>query len=99
MAENFYALYLILQKDIIELLFLLQDQLKYNDYEVNDTHLWNYIVAMDKINLNAGRYIMKPYFLILDNSPENTSDFYSSEFEKNYLNIPSDIKSDTLYIE
>ena len=78
---------------------LVQDQFKYNDYEVNDTHLWNYIVAMDKVNLNAGRYIMKPYFLILDNSPKNTSDLYSLEFDKNYLNIPSDIKSDTLYIE
>jgi len=66
---------------------------------VNDTHLWNYVIAMDKVNLNTGKYIIKPYFLIMDNSPENTSDLYSLEFDKNYLNIPSDIKSDTLYIE
>jgi len=78
---------------------LVQDQLKYNNYEVNDTHLWNYVVAMDKVNLHTGKYIIKPYFLIMDNSPENTSDLYSLEFDKNYLNIPSDIKSDTLYIE
>jgi len=78
---------------------LIQDQLKYIDYEVDDAHLWNYIVPMDKINLNTGRYIIKPYFLILGNTPENTSDLYSLEFDKNYLNIPSDIKSDTLYIE
>ena len=78
---------------------LIQDQLKYIDYEVADSHLWNYIVPMDKINLNTGQYIIKPYFLILGNIPENTSAFYSLEFDKNYLNIPSDIKSDTLYIE
>ena len=78
---------------------LIQDQLKYIDYEVADAHLWNYIVPMDKINLNTGQYIIKPYFLILGNIPENTSAFYSLEFDKNYLNIPSDIKSDTLYIE
>ena len=78
---------------------LIQDQLKYIDYGVNDSHHWNYIVPIDKINLDTGRYIIKPYFLILGRNPENTSDFYSLEFDKNYLNIPSDIKSDTLYIE
>lgn len=78
---------------------LIQDQLKYTDYEVDDDHIWNYIVPMDKINLDTGRYIIKPYFLILGNYPENTSDFYSLKFDKNYLNIPSDIKSDTLYIK
>ena len=78
---------------------LIQDQLKYIDYEVGDAYLWNYIVPMDRINLNPGRYIIKPYFLILGNNIENTSDLYSLEFDKNYLNIPSDLKSDTLYIE
>ena len=83
--------------------FLIEDQLKYTNYDIRGNYRWNYLIPYEKLSLETGSYIIKPYYTIIDNFytffySEMDEELYSFEYDKNYLNIPSDIKADTLII-
>lgn len=82
---------------------LIEDQLKYTNYNIRGNYQWNYLIPHEKILLEPGTYIIKPYYLIIDNVfnrfySDMNKGIYSFEYDGSYLNIPSDIKVHNIII-
>lgn len=82
---------------------LINDQIKYIQYDRNEVSLWNYYISKTDLNLESGRYLIVPYLKINKNTfpienIEIIDSNYSFFFSDDYLNIPSDFILDTLII-
>lgn len=82
---------------------LIEHQLKYTDYNAKGNYQWNYLIPYENLSLEPGIYTIKPYYVIIDKFldrfyPKMDKEVYSFEYDESYLNIPSDIKADTIII-
>lgn len=83
---------------------LINDQLKYTDYDVTGNYKWNYVIPIEALSLEMGDYLIKPYYLIVDDFFYRyynmiDTELYSFKYDVRYLNIPSDIEVDTIHIK
>ena len=75
---------------------IIQDQIKYVEYDMNETSIWRYYVDKNSLSFEPGSYVVIPYLTIEQFNLVDPT--YSFDLSNEFLNIPSDFLLDTLKV-